>query len=55
MVSLPESAPYFLDVLRSVYLKGVGLRVLWQDMAAMALLGIIMLAVSVFRFQKSLD
>ncbi|MGD0659833.1 MAG: ABC transporter permease [Syntrophorhabdales bacterium] len=46
---------YFLDVLRSVYLKGVGLGVLWQDMAAMALLGIIMLAVSVFRFQKSLD
>jgi len=46
---------YFLDVLRSVYLKGVGLDLLWQDMAAMALLGIIMLAVSVFRFQKSLD
>jgi ABC-2 type transport system permease protein len=46
---------YFLDVLRSVYLKGVGLSVLWQDMAAMALLGIIMLTVSVFRFQKSLD
>jgi len=46
---------YFLDVLRSVYLKGVGLGVLWQDMAAMALLGIIMLAVTVFRFQKSLD
>ena len=46
---------YFLDVLRSIYLKGVGLGLLWQDMAAMALLGIIMLAVSVFRFQKSLD
>jgi ABC-2 type transport system permease protein len=46
---------YFLDVLRSVYLKGAGINLLWQDMAAMALLSIIMLAVSVFRFQKSLD
>ncbi len=46
---------YFQEVLRSVYLKGVGLDVLWQEMAAMALLGIILLAISVLRFQKSLD
>ncbi len=46
---------YFQEVLRSVYLKGVGLDVLWPQMAAMAALGFIMLAVSVFRFQKSLD
>jgi ABC-2 type transport system permease protein len=46
---------YFQEVLRSIYLKGAGLGVLWQDMAAMALLGVIMLAVSVFRFHKSLD
>jgi len=41
--------------LRSVYLKGTGLDVLWQQMAAMAILGIIMLTVSVLRFQKSLE
>jgi len=46
---------YFQEVLRSIYLKGIGLNVLWQEMAAMALLGVIMLTVSVFRFQKSLD
>jgi len=46
---------YFQEVLRSVYLKGTGLDVLWQQMAAMALLGIIMLMISVFRFQKSID
>lgn len=46
---------YFQEILRSVYLKGTGLDVLWQQMAAMALLGIIMLTVSVFRFQKSLE
>jgi len=46
---------YFLDVLRGVYLKGVGLEVLWPQFVALGALGIIMLSVSVFRFQKSLD
>jgi ABC-2 type transport system permease protein len=46
---------YFLDVLRGVYLKGVGLEVLWPQFVALGVLGIIMLSVSVFRFKKSLD
>ncbi len=46
---------YFQDILRSVYLKGGGLAALWQEMAAMGLLGMIMLAISVLRFHKSLD
>lgn len=46
---------YFQTVLRSVYLKGVGLDVLWPQMAAMAAIGLLMLTVSVLRFQKSLD
>jgi ABC-type transport system involved in multi-copper enzyme maturation permease subunit len=46
---------YFQVVLRSVFLKGVGLGVLWPEMAAMAALGIMMLTISVLRFQKSLD
>jgi ABC-2 type transport system permease protein len=46
---------YFLEVLRSVYLKGVGLDVLWPHMAAMAALTVTMLTVSVARFRKSLD
>jgi ABC-2 type transport system permease protein len=46
---------YFLVVLRSVYLKGVGLEILWPQMAAMAGFGLALLAVSVFRFQKSID
>lgn len=46
---------YFLEVLRGVYLKGVGLDVLWPQMAAMGLFGAAMLTVSIVRFQKSLD
>ncbi len=46
---------YFQELLRSIYLKGTGLSALWREMAAMGLLSIIMLTISVFRFQKSLD
>ncbi len=46
---------YFQVVLRSVFLKGSGLDVLWPQMAAMAVFGAIMLTISVFRFHKSLD
>ena len=46
---------HFLEVLRGVYLKGVGLDALWPQMVAMGLLAFVMLAVSVARFQKSLD
>ncbi len=46
---------YFQIVLRSVYLKGVGLDVLWPQMLAMTLFGIAMLTISIFRFHKSLE
>ena len=46
---------YFLDVLRGVYLKGVGLEVLWPQMATMATFALIMLTISGARFRKSLD
>lgn len=46
---------YFLVVLRSVFLKGVGFEALWPQLAAMAALGVAMLTASVLRFRKSLD
>jgi len=46
---------YFLEVLRGVYLKGVGLDVLWPNMAGMAALAVLMLSISVARFHKALD
>ena len=46
---------YFLVVLRGTYLKGVGLDILWPQMAAMAALGLGLLAIAVLRFQKALD
>jgi ABC-2 type transport system permease protein len=46
---------YFLVVLRGVYLKGVGMDVLWPQMAAMAGLGFALLTLAILRFHKALD
>jgi ABC-2 type transport system permease protein len=46
---------YFLVVLRGSYLKGVGLDILWPQMAAMAGLGVGLLTIAILRFHKSLD
>ncbi|HVC48742.1 MAG TPA: ABC transporter permease [Burkholderiales bacterium] len=46
---------YFLVVIRAIFLKGVGLAILWPELGAMALLALIMLTISVMRFNKSLD
>jgi len=42
-------------VLRSIFLKGVGLEVLWPNMLFMSGFAFLMLSVSVLRFRKSLE
>jgi ABC-2 type transport system permease protein len=46
---------YFLVVLRGTYLKGVGMDILWPQMAAMAGLGFVLLTTAILRFHKALD
>ncbi|MGB6431081.1 MAG: ABC transporter permease [Candidatus Acidiferrales bacterium] len=46
---------YFMIVVRSVYLKGVGFEVLWPQLVAMGIFSAVLLTVSVLRFHKSLD
>lgn len=46
---------YYLVVLRGTFLKGTGLAILWPQMAAMAALGLVLMALSILRFRKSLD
>jgi ABC-2 type transport system permease protein len=46
---------YFLVVLRGVYLKGVGMDILWPQMAAMAALGFSLLTFAILRFHKAID
>jgi ABC-2 type transport system permease protein len=46
---------YYLVVIRGTFLKGVGLDVLWPELAAMAAIAAILLATSILRFRKSLE
>ena len=46
---------YFLIVLRGTYLKGVGMDILWPQMAAMAGLGLSLRTFAILRFHKALD
>jgi ABC-2 type transport system permease protein len=46
---------FFLIIIRATYLKGVGVDVLWPQMAALAALGLCLFALAVLRLHKSLD
>jgi ABC-2 type transport system permease protein len=46
---------YFLVIVRGVFLKGVGITVLWPQLLFLALAGPILLGISVKRFHKKLD
>jgi ABC-2 type transport system permease protein len=45
---------YFIIVIRGVFLKGIGLDILWPEMLALAILGGLMIVFSSLRFQKRL-
>jgi ABC-2 type transport system permease protein len=45
---------YFIIIIQDVFLKGVGLAVLWPQMAGLALLGTALLGLSVLRFRQRL-
>lgn len=54
-VSYANPLRYMLVVLRGVYLKGVGLEILWPQLLAMAVIATALLSLSTFRFHKALD
>jgi ABC-2 type transport system permease protein len=55
MISYAIPLRYFLVVIRSTYLKGAGMDILWPQMAAMAGLGVALLTAAILRFHKALD
>ncbi|HTB19328.1 MAG TPA: ABC transporter permease [Bryobacteraceae bacterium] len=46
---------YFMEIVRSIFLKGTGADVLWPLMLAMLVFGVSMLLLSTSRFRKRLD
>lgn len=45
---------YYLVIIRGVYLKGIGLQVLWPHMTALALLGVTLLGLAATRVRKTM-
>lgn len=48
-------ARYFIAILRGIFLKGIGLNVLWPQMLFLLIFGTLLLFISARRFRKRLD
>jgi ABC-2 type transport system permease protein len=46
---------YFLVIIRGVFLKGVGVAILWPQMLALAVMGVLTLTLATGRFRKTLS
>ncbi len=46
---------YYFVIIRGLFLKGVGLGDLWRETAALAAIGLVVIAASVLRFRKRLE
>lgn len=54
-LSLLVPARYFIEILRDIYLKGVGLSCFWQSFTMMTLLSLSFIVLSIAKFKKRLD
>ncbi|MDO8663168.1 MAG: ABC transporter permease [Candidatus Omnitrophota bacterium] len=45
---------YFLVVIRSIFLKGVGMEVLWEQLIPLLIMGMVVIASSTLKFRRSL-
>lgn len=43
---------YFLNIVRGIFLKGVGIEVLWGDVLALLVIGLILFSLASLRFTK---
>ena len=49
------TARYFVYILRGIYLKDVGIGVLWPEVLFLAAFGVIVMTVAVRKFKKKVD
>ncbi|MGA2060710.1 MAG: ABC transporter permease [Thermoguttaceae bacterium] len=53
-LTLFDPLRYFLVIVRAIFLKGVGMEILWPQMLALAVMGVFMLTLAAKRFHKTL-
>lgn len=54
-LTLLDPLRYFIEIVRGLFLKGTGVSVLWPQMLALAIFGVVILSLSAMRFRKRLD
>ncbi len=54
-LTLLNPVRYFIEIVRGLFLKGSGVSVLWPQMLALAIFGVVILSLSAARFRKRLD
>ena len=54
-LTLANPLRYFLEIIRGIFLKGIGADILWPQMAALAALGVATLGLATQRFEKTLE
>ncbi len=55
MISVALPLTWFLEVLRSILLKGVGIEILWRSIAVLAAFSVLFIALAVRRFHKTVE
>jgi ABC-2 type transport system permease protein len=48
-------ARYFVTILKGIYLKGIGLKILWVEASLLAVFGMVMVALANLKFKKKLE
>lgn len=46
---------YFLEIVRGIFLKGVGINYLWQDTLILCVFAVILVGIAAMKFRKNLD
>jgi ABC-2 type transport system permease protein len=54
-LTLLNPVRYFIEIVRGLFLKGSGVSVLWPQMLALGIFGVVILSLSAMRFRKRLD
>jgi ABC-2 type transport system permease protein len=46
---------YFIELIRAIFLKGIGVTLIWESMLALGVLSVILLALSVRRVNRRFE
>ncbi len=55
VITFADPLRYFIEIIRGVFLKGVGIACLWHDLVGLLALGVIMFFFAVRRFTRRMD